>query len=200
MLAEEKLKEAEYWLETLKKTDPNRKEFRYHLGAFLSAIRSIMDYLLEDYNRKFSLGFSLDEKLYPNEFEKKAKQLGHKDALNFIRWWKKKLDDLKKDRTVGPLITKRHVYIHRQPVPLSAEIEVTNIVTTRAEIFVHDKDGRIKAHNKSEDDTEQNYKNSNKVNVEWFFDKDGKMPVIPVCEKCLNIMKNVIDETKQKFD
>ena len=93
-------------------------------------------------------------------------------------------------------------------MPLSAKIEVTDVVTVResVEIIVYDKDGRIKAHYKSEDDSErdlkQNHRNSDKtssVNIEWFFEEYKEEPVISVCEKCLRIIKDIVNEAKQKF-
>jgi hypothetical protein len=72
MTVNDKIKEAEYFLGKIK-SSPFNDELNYLVSAFLSAARSIPDYLLEDYNIKFGLNIPLTDILYIRTFEKEAK-------------------------------------------------------------------------------------------------------------------------------
>ena len=54
MTAEEKIKEAEYFLERL--PDLQMNVVRFEVSVFLSASRSVFYHLLDDYAKKFGLG------------------------------------------------------------------------------------------------------------------------------------------------
>ena len=69
MVVNQKIEEAEYFLDKIKNAK-KREVFIPNLSAFLASSRSIADYLLEDYNLTFGLQISLNDKLYPNTFEK----------------------------------------------------------------------------------------------------------------------------------
>jgi hypothetical protein len=43
-------------------------------------VRSILDVLLEDFNKKFCLGISLEERLSPDLFEEEASRLKNKEG------------------------------------------------------------------------------------------------------------------------
>ncbi len=72
MVAEQKIEEAEYFLQKIKEAT-TRYDFVPNLSAFLSATRSIPDYLLEDYNVKLGVNVPLSQKLYPSDFRNKGK-------------------------------------------------------------------------------------------------------------------------------
>ena len=85
MEAEKKLKGAEYHLERMNELYlKNEAQFTHEFEAFLSKIRSVPDVMLEDFNRKFNMGISLDENLYPLYFERKAKKLNNQEAISLL--------------------------------------------------------------------------------------------------------------------
>lgn len=69
---------------------PDLKKSSYHYSPFISAIRSIPTYLLNEANMRFSLGLLEDKSWYERDFEKKAKEVfpENKIPLNFFNWWK----------------------------------------------------------------------------------------------------------------
>ncbi|HSQ49350.1 MAG TPA: hypothetical protein VLL96_06690 [Candidatus Deferrimicrobiaceae bacterium] len=116
MEAEKKFQGATYHLDKMSQLYlKNEEHFTYELDSFLSKIRSVPDVMLEDFNEKYKLGISLGENLYPDDFEMRAKKLGNKDALDFIKWWKKEIGKLWSSSS-GPLLTKRNISIHRKVI------------------------------------------------------------------------------------
>ena len=119
-----KIKEAKFFLQKIKENYDESPDNQYYLSAFLSATFSIRDHLLEDYNLKFKLGFTLDEKLNLDRFEKRAKKLNKDDALEFISWYKQKIDEIKSQTLGEILVKKRHNTIHRQVVQVVNLLEI----------------------------------------------------------------------------
>ncbi|MFA5364916.1 MAG: hypothetical protein WC325_07025 [Candidatus Bathyarchaeia archaeon] len=94
-----KLMEAEYFLEILLQTDFNKRdEFHYNLSAFLSAWRSIFDIMLYDFAEIFKIGLSRESKIYDESFALAAHNTQNTQALGFIKWWRKKVNNLSKNR------------------------------------------------------------------------------------------------------
>ena len=91
--AEKKLQAAKYHLDRMKKTYTKNEEiFIYELESFLVNARSTPDILLEDFEKIFLLGISLRHRLFPDTFEKKAKQRQLPNAINFINWWRREMN------------------------------------------------------------------------------------------------------------
>ena len=83
MVAEQKIEESECFLDKITQA-LIRKDFIPNLSAFLSATRSIPDYLLEDYNTKLGLNIPLTEKLCIDTFSDEAINQGNQIAQRFI--------------------------------------------------------------------------------------------------------------------
>lgn len=88
LVSEEGIQEAEFFLNELRSSQPGQSEFIYFLKAFLTSCVSILDYLLEDANRIFSLNISEKEPIRDNFFLKKAES--NYEANEFYKWWFKK--------------------------------------------------------------------------------------------------------------
>ena len=73
MAVDEKIIEAGYFLDKIK-TASESTNFKPNLSAFLCLMRSIPDYLLEDYNVKYGLKIPLDKPLNIDIFEQVANQ------------------------------------------------------------------------------------------------------------------------------
>ena len=115
MTVNDKIKEAEYFLGKIE-SSPFNDELSYLASAFLSAARSIPDYLLEDYNIKFGLNIPLTDNLYTWTFEKEAK-IQHKSiALSFIGDYNKEFSKLTKDPIAGGMLKKRNLKVNRKKI------------------------------------------------------------------------------------
>ena len=119
MVAEQKTEEAEYFLEKITQAG-NRRDFVPNLSAFMSATRSIPDYILEDYNQKLGLNIPLTKTIYPRDFEKEAINQQNQTAQNFIKDYNTKLGNLYNDPIGSLLMTKRNIEIHRTDVAVQA--------------------------------------------------------------------------------
>jgi len=86
---DEKIQEAEFFLDLIKKTQPDVSLVKYYFSAFLGALGSIHDYILAEASQEYELGLPLNETWYDGDFEKKAKEKNSKNALLFLKWWRK---------------------------------------------------------------------------------------------------------------
>ena len=108
MTADGKIAEAERWLEKIKNSEhrKERTELKDNVSAFLNCVNSIPDHLLEEYNQKFNLGIALNDKLYPNIFEKATKAQNNIHAIKFISEFDKEKRKIK-SITVGKIFSKK---------------------------------------------------------------------------------------------
>lgn len=202
MTARDKLEEAEYFLTKVREIRPDQKEFLFNLSPFLSAARSVPDYLLEDYNVKYSLQIPLAEKLYPDTFEERAKQTGNLVALSFIQWWKQKIDTLNLDPIWSLLTNKRNIDVHRTHTkPDLAKLRVIETITASASIRIekYDKERKLIEISESPKEPVKPKPKEREASVVWFFREYDKEPVISACEKYLQMMKDFVKEAEQKF-
>jgi len=121
MAAKEKLSEAEYFLNMLKKTPWRDPVFAYNLSAFLSSWRSVLDVMLFDFAQLYALGFEREDHLDYEGFEIAAKALGRKQALEFLKWWKRECEKLART----PLYRARNIVVHKGTPPIAISIPLT---------------------------------------------------------------------------
>jgi len=124
MAVKEKIDEAKYFLDKIKNAT-ERKDFIPNLSAYLCSIRSILDYLLEDYNVKYGLKVTLDERLDKKIFEKVAMTRKNSNAMAFIKGYDTRLKKLKRDKIAALLLTKRNIKVHRTIFPLNKNCNVS---------------------------------------------------------------------------
>ncbi len=108
MQTRRKLREACYFCERLSQAK-NDDEFYFNLSAFLNAWRGILDVMLYDLAEHYSLGFSREDLMSEMEFGAVANALKKNDAVKFIKWWRHKQGDLRKN----PLWSERNITFHR---------------------------------------------------------------------------------------
>ena len=203
MEAEKKLRGAKYHLQRMKeKYLINEEIFTYELEAFLSKTRSIPDVLLEDFNQKFSLGISLEEKLYPETFEKRARELKNVQAINFIDWWKGKMNQIQSDPLGAILFKKRNISIHRKVVkPNHVKVTVHETIHLTDSVIVkkYDERGKLIEEVKSPE-TPEKPPEPKPAEINWFFSEYPNEDVLEACKKLLEMMKEFIQEAKNKFN
>jgi len=176
MIVQSKLKEAGLLLKKLYESQDIENRFKDNLNAFLSTIRSIPYHLLRDYGVRYGLHEPLTKKVHPEVFEEKAKQIGSEIAVNFIRWWLRKMDELKKD-PIGSLLVGEK------------ELDVTNIFAMPA---------TVETKTKAVDSSIQKMKETG-IKINWFFKEYDKEPVIIICEKFFSIIKKFVKEAEKTF-
>jgi len=91
MTTNQKIEEAKFFLDHIKFYQPDISIVKFYFSAYLGAIQSIPDYILNEANLIFELGLPENETWYDWNFEKKAKVVsdkGSKNALRYYKWWK----------------------------------------------------------------------------------------------------------------
>jgi hypothetical protein len=174
MVVDEKIEEAKYFLDKIKK-GPERKGFIPNLSAFLCLTRSIPDYLLEDYNLKYGLRISLDKPLNKDIFEQIARRRNNPNAIAFMKGYKSNFNKLNKDEIAKLLLTKRNIKVHRTDVTLQKSVSESIIENV-------DKQPTI-----------------SNTTVKWLFDDYKEADVVESCEKFLQLMNNFVKNVTTKF-
>lgn len=175
----------------------NQDEFTHEFESFLANVRSILDVMLEDFNKKFRLGISLTEDLYPSTFEKRARQQGNQEAMAFISWWKTRMAQVKSSY-VGPLFEKRDISIHRKTV--APDLKKINLIakdSTSLTITVHDANGNLVAQysgKKPEVDKPEPPK------VDWSFTDYPDDNALDVSKKLLDAVQKMLLEARKQFE
>jgi len=119
MNADEKIKEAQFFLQKLKKYEFHMSVNDYYLNAFISSADSIPEYLLEDYQKAYLFHISLKERDLKKQFLEKACKnavKGDLTALKFFQWYKERTKYIESSDQVGKVLSNhRNITIHREP-------------------------------------------------------------------------------------
>jgi hypothetical protein len=174
MVVDEKIEEAEYFLDKIKKAT-ERKDFIPNLSAYLCATRSIPDYLLEDYNVKYGLKISLDKTLSKDVFEEVARKRNNPNAIAFIKGYNNNFKKLMRDRIAKLLLTKRNIRVHRTDLPIQKNVSVS---------IIENVDKRSTISN---------------TTVKWLFDDYKEGDVIEVCKEFLRLMNDFVKNVTTEF-
>ncbi len=177
------------------------KEIQDCLETFLSVSVSVPEYLLHDFNLKFGLNIPLTEKRFRHEFQSKAKRTGNQTALQFICWWGKQMDLLRKDPIGGLLIGKRHIARHRTQVILDlTKIAVRLTISVpkisyKVEVF---QGGKLLETSRSAEQPAPSPKKT-EITSGRFFSEHPDESIVTVCEKFLAKLANFVSTAEQKF-
>ncbi len=170
MTADEKIGEAERWLDKIKDSEhrKDRTELKDNVSTFLNCANSIPDHLLEEYNKKFNLGITLNDKLSPSTFEDAAKKQKNTQATKFISEFKKEKKKIESDPVGKILKKKRNLDTHRESQrPNKLVVVVGGLKDRNDDFFVN------------------------------FQELSGNID--DNCEKLLDLMKNFVSEMRRMF-
>jgi ribosomal protein L7Ae-like RNA K-turn-binding protein len=173
MVVNEKIEEANYFLDKIKKAT-DREDFIPNLSAFLCSSKSIPEYLLEDYNIKYGLRISLDKRLDKSMFEEVARKRKNSNAIALVKGYNHNFNKLKKDKIAKLLLSMRNIKAHRTDLPLQKNVSVSTIENV-------DKQSTI-----------------SNTKVKWSFD-DYNADVVESCEKFLQLMKEFVNKVTTEF-
>ena len=116
------------------RNDPTH--FNFYFRGTLASLKGVLDHLLEEYNVRFNLGISADEDLNVSAFSNKAKNMNNKDAIKFIREYKKTKETLLEDEKVKLLLGQHGVRdqeIHRRPAQRMIKITLKDSFGNKTE-------------------------------------------------------------------
>jgi len=199
MVAEDRLQKAKHCLDELRilldkdKTGQLERPdlIRYELEDFLAAAKSLPDHILEDYNDKFKLGITLDDRLDLGLFKHKAQQLQNQGAISFAKWYENSLAILYQDPICLFLKSVRDVSIHRKEIKpvatrgISASIDV---LIGNPEDF---KD--LKAETTPETNGPQT------MTFGWFLPQYPDQDILSLCEHYFAKLKDFLEQARSNF-
>jgi hypothetical protein len=199
MVAKETLEKARYHLRRIEETY-DKPEMIYELNSFLSTVASVPEHLLEDYNIKYSLNISDDEKL-TREFEDRANRGNNPQAIAFFQWWRNEYDRIKNDKLCSLVIGKRHMSIHRRVArPDLIKVEKILYMTTSVAIEVHDSEGRIKStYSSPETPRPEATPEKKEAKVTFSFKEYPQDDIVDICRKICGIMEKLVEDASSKF-
>ena len=176
---------------------------KYETSAFLTSASSVLDYLLEDYRVKFSLG---DIK-YLNErsFEEKARKTRNKPALDFIKWFRNQKRLLGQNEKYGFLLTLRNINIHRTVPKQSFRVQVEGVqveagtVTKLPVVFSPvGKPVVIEAVSEKQESGEI-YKTPYEITTMAFFNERPDDDLVILCRGFFSEIQGIVLETENKW-
>jgi len=181
METRKKLEEARFFLEEFRKSVSGvaEKESSFYLSAFLSAWRSVLDVMLYDFAEYYSLGLTREDRMIERDFFIVAKAKSKGEALRFLKWWKKKIQRLSRNK----LWNMRRIIIHRGypeitqlyvPESMSSGCTISLGIAEKADAVAgYITDGRI-------------------VGIEY--------TILPEeCKNAFKLMEDIIIEAERKF-
>ena len=141
MRAEDKLEEAKYFLDKLKKISRTisadshweegrdvhviEPEFKHNFSACIQALRSVFDVLLYDYAEKYKYITRRQDYMDKKRFSMIAKACGSSESRKFIKWYREKLKELKKEH----LFFVRVATVHRGGSWMDTKLKNTYTIT-----------------------------------------------------------------------
>ncbi len=150
-------------------------------------MRSAPDHLLEEYNKKYSLGIPLTSELYPRTFERKAETLGNKNALIFLDWYKKEMTTLKNDPTCAFLMRQRVISIHRQAIKPVARRTITYSIDAVIGEATPNQSESLKE------------RPSQRQTLGWFFTNNDRQDILTMCSHYYKEMETFVGKAKGNF-
>lgn len=186
-----KLKETQYFLATLIETQHDSEEGYYNLSAFLSAWRSVLDVMLYDFAEHYSIGLTREDKMMSHDFWIVAKARKNTQALDFYKWWSKKIRKLSEN----PLWSMRHVVVHRGYPEIIQTVYIPGSLSSGATIFLSG----------SEDELNELLSSIGSIPATHIIigppTPEIKFPdVLDMCKKGFALMQRIVDEAEKEFN
>ena len=209
MTAEEKIRESDYNLNKLKRTEPMTDEYFYEFNCFIASTRSILDHLLDDYNVKYNLGIPLDIRYLLGEFRKKSQK--NPTACNFLKWYDFQYDEIIKNSTYGFLIEKRNLLLHRKTVkPKSFKLSIefpkgATLNSTEGESYFPLMIGRNETTMKittvdAKTGESKEREVEAKSTIECYLEENPNETIETICALFLDRIKKLVSDAHSQFD
>jgi hypothetical protein len=140
---DEAISEAEYGIKRMKE---NAAPFDFYLKGTLASLKGALDYLLEEYNAKYSVGIGDKEDLNVRSFKDRVKGGKHPRAESFIDSYVKEKKKLFADPKCEKLLARygsRDITIHRKQLQKNINLTLYEHITASVRIEVKDGKGNL---------------------------------------------------------
>lgn len=167
----EKLLEAKYFLERMKKELSDRDAFKYNLSAFLAAARSITLFMQKELNK----------------------------TPDFKKWYAEKQSKMQNDKTMKFLNDKRRMTIHEQAVRPRAHVNahVSGKLTfspSLSAIIIRGNGSVEKKKLKSTFSPSKSTETETIMKWRWYFNELPEKDVVTVCEEYIAKLESLVVE------
>jgi hypothetical protein len=135
--------EAEYGIKKMKE---NTEPFDFYFKGTLASLKGILDYLLEEYNSKYSVGITDKEDLNWSIFKERVKEGKNARAESFINSYIAERKKLLADPKCEKLLARhgsRDITIHRRQLPKQISVTLYERIAASVQIEVRDERGKI---------------------------------------------------------
>ena len=178
----DKLGQAYYALQRMGDTENAKDKFRYNLSDFLTAARSVLDFMSK---------------------ECKSNMRGkHRSVAGFDQWRGVKVEKLKSSRAGKILFEQRDITVHQRTVPLAVNVKLGITLTLPnpvVSVVVHDKEGR----EISRSGTGSLIRQQDPppiLEYKYYFEGVENLDVLTICRDYIQELKRLISECETKFD
>jgi len=203
---EEKINEANFFKKKIEENIKTEPDVTYYFSAFLSATKSIPDFLLSDFAEKYNLNISLKIQDLRKEFIKKARKKSNREAIKFFKYFVKKYAIIRKDQICSLLFDNRNVNIHRKTISPSAATYTTlgPVNGKMAYMRIETKNQEVSKKIKNEltkflQDAPPQIKSSFNTDVIWVL-KNTNFELIKSCNHHFSLLKQFVLEAQKEFE
>jgi hypothetical protein len=207
MTVKTKIAEVERWFKKIEQSYPKEQlELQDNVNAFLNAVNSIPDHLLEDYNVKFGLSIPLNTTSFRREFANRVNQSNDQALLEFYSWFDAKRKFIEKEDKICTILSqKRHLNVHRFTTAPTINSVQLHFPMPPMEFplppYVKPGSKVYKIHTKRPKIIRRFTVKSDPPISELYFEElhDEEVNVEDACQHMLEIMRNLVTEAHEKF-
>jgi hypothetical protein len=188
LTVDQAISEAEYGIKRMKE---NVNPFDFYLKGTLTCLKGALDYLLEEYNAKYSVGISDGEDLNTSIFEKRAKAGRNRQAELFIGDYLEEKKTLLADPRCGKLLGRhgsRDIIIHRREPTKNVTATFYEHITSSEHVEVRDGKGNLV----SSGDTAPQTVMTKPPEVQYFLSDWPSDDIPTLCEHVLNEVRKLV--------
>jgi len=190
------ISQAQYGIDRMK---ANADPFDFYFKGTLACLKGILDYILEEYNSKYSVGISDNENLSVDPFENKAKSCKNPLATSFITSYKAEKAKLLTDPKCAKLLAthgSRDIAIHRKELPKKITVTLHASITASAHIVVRDEKGNITS---TADSPPRPAKVNPAPQIRYFLQDWPNDDIPALCEYTLNVLRGFVSMLRTNY-
>jgi hypothetical protein len=176
----------------------NATPFEFYFRGTLACLKGILDYLLEEYNSKYSVGIAENEDLSPLSFAKRANDTKNTKAQSFIEGYNAERKALLSNPKCGKLLARhgtRDIAMHRKALPRNVNLTVHEHGSLSFHAEVKDADGNIIS---VVDDMPQPVKPL-APEIKYFLSDWTSDDIPTLCEYTLNELRNMVRRVRETY-
>ena len=195
MGVDETISQAEYGIRRMRE---NATPFDFYLKGTLACLKGVLDYLLEEYNTKYSVGIKDSENLCVDSFKRRVQRGKNRKAESFIECYKKQKKELLDDPKCAKLLEthgSRDIIIHRREPSKSINLTLYAGMSASVQVVVRDAKGNVVATGGSP----PRPATLHPTEVRYFLQDWSHDDIPTLCEYNLNKLKDLVKEIRAKY-